>query len=49
MSTVESSMSLNRIATVPSGAAWARMSGRSSSRAETMSSIDVVTSTPLSP
>ena len=46
---VESSMSLNRIATVPSGAACARMSGRSVSSAETTSSIEVVTSTPVRP
>ena len=42
-------MSLNRIVTVPSGAAWARMSGRSDSTAAITSSIEVVASTPANP
>ena len=49
LSTVESSMSLKRIVTVPSGAAWERMSGRSDSTAAMTSSIEVVASTPARP
>ena len=42
-------MSLNRIVTVPSGAAWARRSGRSHSTAATTSSIEVVDVDPGEP